>query len=856
MNITIILIVSILLQFAAAFWALRLIWITGKRTAWILIAAAILLMAVRRCVTLFQAVFLGMPYSTSLSAELVALVISMLMFAGVVWIVPLFLSIKQSEKELRESREEYRSLFENVPISLWEEDFSNIKIYIDDLRGQGIKNFKDYFENNPEDVARCVDMVKIIDVNQAAQTLYQAENKLELLRELSQIFQEETYNVFREELIALAEGCTRFESERLTRTLKGDNRHVYLALSLAPGYEDTWSRVLLSISDINERKEAEAALSRAYDELAIRNTQLRRENEERVRTEHHLRLEEARLDTLYHLSLMSEASVDETAGFILEQGIALTQSKIGFVGFLNEDESIYTLHAVSRDVVKECAVEGNPLQWHVAGAGIWADAIRQRKTLFVNDYNKPHLRKKGIPPGHPPVGRLMVVPVSDDKKIVAVAGMGNKDSDYDESDGRQIALLLRGMWDHVQRNRSREALREAYNELEQKVKQRTAELAASNTALREEITEHEKTEEALRESERQLNTIIENVESAIALVDENGQFMVVNNAFLKMFGLSNKSAIKNVNDQNWSNWQVFSEDGKLLQVDEHPVRKATITGRPTKNELIGVKLPSSGDLIWMLISTEPIIRSDGKLKLIICTYQDVTELKKIDKMKDEFISLVSHELRTPMTVINGSLRTAMSKLVSPEDRQILLQNAIDGVSSLSTILENMLELSRHQAGRLLLRKDPISIPLVAKRIMDSLMSQGAEQKFIADFPDDLPLVEADLVRVERILYNLLENATKYSPEGSEIRISARSDESFIITEVVDQGKGISPDDQRRIFELFERLEEGVHAAQGLGLGLVVCKRLAEAQGGRIWVESEIGKGSTFYFTLPISYKKG
>jgi NtrC-family two-component system sensor histidine kinase KinB len=294
----------------------------------------------------------------------------------------------------------------------------------------------------------------------------------------------------------------------------------------------------------------------------------------------------------------------------------------------------------------------------------------------------------------------------------------------------------------------------------------------------------------------------------------------------------------------------------LLQVDEHPVRKATITGRPTKNELIGVKLPSSGDLIWMLISTEPIIRSDGKLKLIICTYQDVTELKKIDKMKDEFISLVSHELRTPMTVINGSLRTAMSKLVSPEDRQILLQNAIDGVSSLSTILENMLELSRHQAGRLLLRKDPISIPLVAKRIMDSLMSQGAEQKFIADFPDDLPLVEADLVRVERILYNLLENATKYSPEGSEIRISARSDESFIITEVVDQGKGISPDDQRRIFELFERLEEGVHAAQGLGLGLVVCKRLAEAQGGRIWVESEIGKGSTFYFTLPISYKKG
>jgi PAS domain S-box-containing protein len=114
MNITIILVVSILLQFAAAFWALRLIWVTGRRTAWALIAAAILLMAIRRCVTLFQAVFLGVPHATSLSAELVALVISIFMLAGVVWIAPLFLSIKQSEKELRSSREYFKKLNDSL----------------------------------------------------------------------------------------------------------------------------------------------------------------------------------------------------------------------------------------------------------------------------------------------------------------------------------------------------------------------------------------------------------------------------------------------------------------------------------------------------------------------------------------------------------------------------------------------------------------------------------------------------------------------------------------------------------------------------------------------------------------------
>jgi PAS domain S-box-containing protein len=248
--------------------------------------------------------------------------------------------------------------------------------------------------------------------------------------------------------------------------------------------------------DITERKRAEEVLRRAHDdleqrvaertaELAQANEQLRHEIAERARAEQVLRLEEARLDALLRLSELSEASDSDVSNFILEQAIALTRSKIGFVGFLNEDESVYTLSAVSRDVVKECQVTGDPMQWTVGEAGLWAEAIRKRQTLFVNDYGAFHPAKKGLPAGHPPVERLMVVPFFDGKRIVAVGGVGNKAADYDKSDERQLALLLGGLWNYVQRSRSQEELQKANSELEAKVEQRTAELAASSAALQE-----------------------------------------------------------------------------------------------------------------------------------------------------------------------------------------------------------------------------------------------------------------------------------------------------------------------------------------------------------------------------------
>jgi signal transduction histidine kinase/HAMP domain-containing protein/ActR/RegA family two-component response regulator len=174
---------------------------------------------------------------------------------------------RQAEQALRLSEDRYRGLFENSPISLWEEDFSRVKAYFDGLRKSGITDFRAYFTDHPEAVAHCTKLVRVIDVNTATLDLLGAKNKDELMAGLPKIFTQDSLAVFREELIRIAEGGLRFESEAVQRALTGEERYVALELIVAPGYADSLGKVLVSLLDITERKLAHEALMRHREHL-------------------------------------------------------------------------------------------------------------------------------------------------------------------------------------------------------------------------------------------------------------------------------------------------------------------------------------------------------------------------------------------------------------------------------------------------------------------------------------------------------------------------------------------------------------------------------------------------------------
>ncbi len=192
---------------------------------------------------------------------------------------------------------------------------------------------------------------------------------------------------------------------------------------------------------------------------------------ERKRAEEALRLEEVRLETLLRLNQMTEASQQELAGFSLEEAVRLTSSQIGYLAFVNAEETEMTMYAWSKEAMQQCAVADRPAVYPLTTAGLWGEAVRQRKPIITNEYAAPNPHKKGTPKGHLPLRRHMNIPVFDGDRIVAVAGVGNKEEPYEESDVRQMTLLMQGMWRLMQRKRVEEELQESQTRFDQLAEQ-------------------------------------------------------------------------------------------------------------------------------------------------------------------------------------------------------------------------------------------------------------------------------------------------------------------------------------------------------------------------------------------------
>ncbi len=359
------------------------------------------------------------------------------------------------------------------------------------------------------------------------------------------------------------------------------------------------------------------------------------------------------------------------------------------------------------------------------------------------------------------------------------------------------------------------------------------------------ITERKRAQDAIASERNLLQIIMENTDVMLAYFDLDLNFVRVNSSYVR----GSSHTIEELIGKYYFDLFPYKENQAIFE-------RVRDTGEPVEYHDTPFEFkaqPWRGITYWDWTLT-PVKDASGDVQGLVLSQVETTERRKLDQLKDEFIGLVSHELRTPLTVIMGSLNTILSERprLSSDDTEQLLQDAALEAEKLSHLLGNLLELSRVQAQQLTLYSEPLMFDVVAQNAVEKIKRQSPGHRFRIELPGGLPIVIADSLRLERILYNLLENAVKYSPHDKEIRVFAKPEDDCLLIGVADQGIGISRNDQAKLFQPFQRLEQSVvNGVKGAGLGLLVCRRLVEAHGGRIWIESKPGRGSTFFFTLPL-----
>jgi two-component system sensor histidine kinase KdpD len=233
------------------------------------------------------------------------------------------------------------------------------------------------------------------------------------------------------------------------------------------------------------------------------------------------------------------------------------------------------------------------------------------------------------------------------------------------------------------------------------------------------------------------------------------------------------------------------------------------------------------------------------------------EAEKANDLKLKFLAMISHELRTPLTSIKGFATTLLANDVTwdPNSQRDFIETISQEADKLTDLIEHLLDLSRLESGtlRIVLEEQPLNV--IINTAMAQLQALTAEHGLVITIPEDLPPVRADPQRIAQVLTNLVHNATKYSPGGTQITISAIRQGREVQVSVTDQGPGIPPEERARVFEAFHQAptsEDSAERVKGAGLGLAICKGLIEAQGGRIWVQDRPEPGTTLSFTLPIA----
>jgi PAS domain S-box-containing protein len=333
----------------------------------------------------------------------------------------------------------------------------------------------------------------------------------------------------------------------------------------------------------------------------------------------------------------------------------------------------------------------------------------------------------------------------------------------------------------------------------------------------------------------------------ILVVDENGKIISFNKRFVEMWGIP-QDVIESRSDEKalGSILAKLSDPDEFLKKVKYLYEKKNEKSR----DEIDLKDGRSFDRY-----SAPTLGTDGRYYGRVWYFRDITESKKLDRMKDEFVSMVSHELRTPLTVIQGILANLLDGIAGEfsEKQKHYLVTMNDDVSRLSRIINDILNLSKLEAGALEIHRSETDVEALAKKCADELAGLAAAKKISISVQSDgkLPPLNIDPDRIAEVFINLINNAIKFTPEGGKIsvRISGTKEQGEV--SVTDTGIGLAEDQIPRLFSKFFQVSRTQPKGQkGTGLGLSISRELIGLHGGKIWAKSELGKGSTFTFTLP------
>ena len=371
---------------------------------------------------------------------------------------------------------------------------------------------------------------------------------------------------------------------------------------------------------------------------------------------------------------------------------------------------------------------------------------------------------------------------------------------------------------------------------ETSLERQTAQLSRTNARLVSEMAEREKAQQEISRQEKRYRDTLDGMIEGCQMIGFDWRYIYVNEAAARQGRRSREELLGQTMMESYPG----IDQTEMFSVLDLCMRERS--SRRLENEF---RYPD-GTSSWFELNIQPV--PEG----IFILSMDISDRKQAEQMKDEFIGMVSHELKNPLTVIVGALATAADDRIPEDEARLLLGDAAAEANELGSMIDNLLELSRQQAKRLVLQTEPVDIAESSRSVVKKLEGKSEKHHLVLDVSDDLPPLQADKVRVERVLYNLVDNAIKYSPGGGEVKITAQRQSGNVLITVADHGIGMTVADQTRLFQSFERLKgPGEKNIQGIGLGLRVCRHLIEAHGGRIWVQSEPGRGSTFYFTLPV-----